>query len=206
MEGKLVNISPEVLSESTIADDTIKSLVSGDQVTIERKGENAYTARLCTRLMCALNILPKVRDHSNAFYRRLLIIETRHPVPEKLQDTKLMSKLQNELPGIFNRVLAGLQRLLAQDGFTVPQSSTKLVKDYATSSDVVKSFVNEHCKSSTMRISVAEVYSVFVDYCRQNGHRCPPSNTEFGKRMTLAGFQSKKSQKRYYEIELFNIP
>ena len=205
MLNKLVNISPEVQSHARISDDTIKSIVSGDPVMIEYKGKDAFPAQLSTRIMAAANILPKVSDDTNAFYRRLMILEFLHIVAEEDQDPYLVEKLKTELSGIFNWALVGLQRLLTQNSFTIPTSSKRSVKNFEHDSDVVKKFIAEHCVASeTERTLVADVYQTFRDYCKRTGN--PSCNdSEFGRRMSQAGFKAKKSKSRYYMLELINI-
>ncbi len=61
------------------------------------------------------NELPKEVEHTNAFFRRFLIIKFDVTIPEANQDKNLSKNIiETELSGVFNWILEGLDRLLIQ--------------------------------------------------------------------------------------------
>ena len=74
LDGKLLLTSSEI-NENTVMDDGIlKQIVSGDTVEAERKYEHPFTYKPVARIMLATNHLPKLRDVTHAFFRRLVML------------------------------------------------------------------------------------------------------------------------------------
>lgn len=207
--GKLVNISAEISSTAVLADSELKAVVAGDIVTMERKMEQPFSAKLFVKLWAAANILPKTKDHSHGFFRRIFLLTFNRVFSPMEQDKELVTKLKQELPGIFNWSLSGLHRLLQNDGFTVPASSVSALDEYRTDSNSVALFMRDHLvslpDSSTSPSSGTrsfDVYATYVQYCRSNGYAAV-SNAEFGKRLTLLGIKGRKSNgKMFYPVQV----
>lgn len=56
------------------AGDTVKALITGDEISVERKGRDAVSMRWRGFMVQCLNDLPRVRDRSPSFLRRLLFV------------------------------------------------------------------------------------------------------------------------------------
>jgi len=78
-----------------------------------------------------------------------------------------------ELPGILNRVIAGLNRLVQNEGFTQSQSSDELREGYKYEVDSVRSFLRdegyEPCEDE--KVKMTEFYTAYRWYCTTNGLR-----------------------------------
>lgn len=63
--------------------------------------------------MFSSNVLPREVEHTEGFFRRFLILEFDQTIPPERQNPNLAKEIiETELPGIFNWVVAGHQRLL----------------------------------------------------------------------------------------------
>jgi putative DNA primase/helicase len=84
-------------------------------------------------------------EHTNAFFRRFIIIHFDQQIPEKDQDKELSKKIiETELSGVFNWILDGLNRLVAHKGFSYCESVESLVSQYKKESDSVALFIEEN--------------------------------------------------------------
>jgi putative DNA primase/helicase len=142
------------------------------------------------RMMFNCNELPREVEHTEAFYRRFLIIPFEKSIEEKNQDKELAKKIIDvELAGVFNWVLEGLHRLLDQKNFTVCETIDKQVEEYRHNSNSVACFIEEgyYVKSVETSMLLKEVYSEYRTYCHSSGLiACSAIN--FGNRLRRLGF------------------
>jgi putative DNA primase/helicase len=98
-------------------EELLKSISGEDAVDIQRKGMAPLTGiRLPTRLMLLANELPAFRDPSGALERRMIVLNTTQSFCRK-EDIRLTEKLLEELPGILNWAIVGLNRLRRRGHF-----------------------------------------------------------------------------------------
>lgn len=135
---KPANIGSEVTSGKNYIDtQVLKSIVSGDALTINRKYKDPIDYVPQCKFLFTVNSLPNVSDSSHGFARRLLIIEFNKIIPVEFQDEQLLDKLMKEASGVFNWLLEGIERLLTHNGFTnTAQSDLVVVKNYSESNPV----------------------------------------------------------------------
>jgi putative DNA primase/helicase len=208
MKDKLINIDADFPIDGAIADDKMKIIVSGDLVKVEEKREKAFTCRITAKQWAAMNNLPKTKDNSHGFFRRVLMLTFNRKLEDHEQDKSLEKVLMTELPGIFNWALEGLHELLENDQFTVPTSSKTDLDEYKILSNPVAKFVQEHITlvdtkgSPKLGLLNKDVYTSFSLFCHANGFARMNSST-FGMRMKALGIVSSKSNgQAYYPVKL----
>lgn len=116
-------------------------------------------------------------------------------IPEKRRDVNLARKIiDNELSGIFNWVLEGLDRLLKQKKFTESKAVQETLKMIKKETNTVVQFLEEvgYVKSDEHVIST-DLYKEYNEFCKKNGHYSV-SNTEFLKRLEASGIEVKRKQ------------
>ena len=115
LKGRRLNFSPD-MARSKDFSSALKALASGQDVTargIFRDAETVKAPPLCF----AMNEMPVFRDVTDAFFRRVLLFRFEVQIPSDRQDRRLVERIcQSDLPGIFNWVLAGRDRLVGNDG------------------------------------------------------------------------------------------
>lgn len=113
--GKKLNFSPDIRKSASF-DSALKALSSGQDV----QGWKLYAGNVvvkCPPLVFALNEMPRFRDITSAFFRRVLLFSFDVTIPPNRQDKALASYIiANELPGIFKWVMDGRERLLSSKG------------------------------------------------------------------------------------------
>ena len=97
--------------------------ISGeDSVSVPRKFQTDYTAKLAVRFMVMSDELPAIADASGALASRFIILAmTRSFYGE--EDHGLDDRLTTELPAILNWSLDGLERLTNRGHFLQPESA-----------------------------------------------------------------------------------
>ena len=115
LANKLVNYASEI--NGNLETSIFKQMVSGEPVEARLPYGQPFTLTQYAKLIFNCNELPKDVEHTNAYFRRFLIVPFDVTIPPDEQDKTLHTKIiDNELSGVFNWVLEGLDRLLKQKG------------------------------------------------------------------------------------------
>lgn len=181
--NKLVNYASEI--NAKLESSIFKQLVSGEPVEARLPYGQPFTLKQYAKLIFNCNELPKEVEQTNAYFRRFLIIPFDVTIPPNEQDKNLHNKIiENELSGVFNWVLEGLDRLLKQKGFSKCTAAEKAVEEYKKQSDSVKMFIEDYnYKTSLDEFTlVKELYQHYKSYCLEDGFR-PVSKINFTKRL-----------------------
>ncbi len=168
--NKLINYSSEISGQMDTA--IFKQLVSGEPVTARLPYGKPLTLTQYARMVFNVNELPAQTEHNTAFFRRFLIIPFSVTIPPEEQDKTLHIKIINsELAGVFNWVLSGLNRLIANNGFTECDAAEKALVEYKRQSDTVIQFLEdqEFQKSISVRQKIADLYTDYQIFCKENG-------------------------------------
>lgn len=186
LANKLVNYGSEINGKLESA--IFKQLVSGEPVEARLPYHEPFTLKQYAKLIFNCNELPKDVEHTNAYFRRFLIIPFDVTIPPQEQDKQLHTKIiEKELSGVFNWVLDGLNRLLEQKRFTDCEAVKQAVEQYKSQSDSVKMFIDENNYQSTptdYRL-IKDLYTEYRGYCIEDGFK-PVNKSNFIKR--LSGF------------------
>lgn len=190
--NKLVNYASEI--NGNLETSIFKQLVSGEPVEARLPYGKPMQIKQYAKLIFNCNELPKEVEHTNAYFRRFLIIPFDVTIPEHEQDKQLHTKIiESELSGVFNWVLEGLNTLLEQKKFSDCEAAKQAVEKYKTQSDSVKLFIEEngYQPSPDEYRVVKELYTAYRTYCLDDGFK-PVNKTNFIKRLQGFGVQIEK--------------
>jgi putative DNA primase/helicase len=192
ISNKLVNYASEI--NGKLETSLFKAMVSGEPVEACLKYGQPFTMTDYAKFIFNSNELPKVDEHTHAYYRRYLIIPFDVTIPEHEQDKNLHAKIiENELSGVFNWVLEGLNRLLEQKRFSDCKAAQKAIEQYRLESDSVQMFLSEHeyTVSATNEIPLKELFSEYRNYCIESGFKACSIRT-LADRLRNAGYQTER--------------
>lgn len=192
LANKLVNYASEI--NGKLETSIFKQLVSGEPVDARLPYREPFTLTNYAKLIFNCNELPKDVEQSSAYFRRFLIVPFEVTIAEPEQDKQLAQKIiRHELSGVFNWVLAGLQRLMKQKNFTPSEAVSRQLELYKRQSDTVQLFLSdeEYEKSIDGYIEFKDLFSLYRTYCNDSGyHYC--SKKTFGERLRTAGFVTER--------------
>lgn len=193
--NKLVNYASEINGNSDPS--LFKAMVSGEPIDARALYGQPYKIKHYAKLMFNCNELPTAIEQNTAYFRRFLIIPFEVQIPHYEQDPELSRRIiQNELSGIFNWVLKGLERLLKQKKFTECTAAQRQLEQYKLESDSVGSFMHDegYHSSTTSFIPQKDLFQSYVSYCKKNLlNHCPDRN--FGKRLNKVGYKTQRKAK-----------
>ena len=188
ISNKLVNYASEI--NGRLEASLFKAMVSGEPVEACLKYGQPFTMTDYAKFIFNCNELPKDVEHTNAYFRRFLIIPFDVTIPEHEQDKKLHAKIiEKELSGVFNWVLEGLDRLLEQEKFSECEAAQKAIKQYEIESNSVQMFLNEteYKGSPTNYKLIKDLYTQYRAFCIDDG--MPPfKKSNFIKQLRALGF------------------
>ncbi|MDD5455703.1 MAG: phage/plasmid primase, P4 family [Candidatus Margulisbacteria bacterium] len=193
MVNKLLNVSSEISGLFKKETENYKKIVGGDPVEINEKHKPQYETTLFCKLVYAANSLPASADRTYGFFSKFLIIPFEQRFTEKLgnQDKDLSLKLEEELSGIFNWALTGLQRLNNQNFFTESEKSENVRHEYEKDSNNFLIFFEDTFEASeTGNINAGILYKLYKEYCEENTYK-PFSKRTVGIELSKFPFFSK---------------
>lgn len=192
LAGKLVNYSSEM--NGKLEASIFKQMVTGEPVEARLPYQEPFIMTDYAKLIFNCNELPKDTEQTHAFFRRFLIIPFDVTIPDDEQDKTLAQKIiDTELSGVFNWVLDGLKRLLAQKNFTNCESVKKQLEQYKKESDSVQMFLEDenYTKAVNDFKPLKDIYFDYKVYCNDNGDKACSLRT-LADRLRRVGYVTEK--------------
>ena len=170
MVGKSVNIAHEMGELDKTAEGVLKQLISGEEMTFERKHKDPYQARPSARLTFSTNVLPRFADRTDAIWRRLMIFPFNVKIKDNEKDFGILERLRAELPGIFNWAIHGLDMLKAE-GLTESLEMSNAKTRYREAVNPFLQWVDERIKETGFGVvEVAKLHEDYRTWCGTNGY------------------------------------
>lgn len=177
--GKWANIG-EDLPDKKIQDlGRLKDLTGGGETRVEPKGKDSFDFRNRAKMMFAANRPPVLGERTKAIKRRLLPIRlpyqftTEDDEHKDAQKEGLVDDLttDDELRGLLNLALDGLDRLRADGDFSLPETHDERLEYYEQFSDHIKNFaVNCLENTSEGREDKSTIYNAYTKFCEENNY------------------------------------
>lgn len=192
--AKLVNVLLNYSSEkgADLDPDILKLLASREPIQAREPYGSSFTVFIKTKFIINANELSRITEQTEAFFRRQLVIPFNERISDAEKDIHLADKIiASELPGIFNWLLQGLDRITQQQHFTYSASIENAVTEYKKQSDSVALFIEEKKykpSSSQSKQSVADLYSEYKVFCSDDGYKAVSKN-KFSIRLQNMGFE-----------------
>jgi P4 family phage/plasmid primase-like protien len=143
LEDAMVNIRNDIPSETVQNVGHLKEIIAGDDVKVEKKGQDPYEIEPTVKHAFAGNQLPSASVDDEAFYERILLVALPQTVPREEQDKQLLNKIERERSRLLNWALEGLHRLMEQGGFTGDMSASETEQMWQNWSSSVKRYIHE---------------------------------------------------------------
>ena len=103
-------------------EETLKALITGEPLRINRKHKSAITACVTARIIAMGNVLPSIKDNSDGVWRRIEVVPfDQHVGPEKIDPFLADRIIAEDLSGVLNWALEGLSRVMKR-GFKLESS------------------------------------------------------------------------------------
>jgi P4 family phage/plasmid primase-like protien len=160
-------ITDEVDDSRALASNRIKSIATGDQVNVQRKGDTDANLRFHGPIAWAGNTRPNFTEASGAIYDRIVVLPLNRTF-DPVESRKIFGNLrpvewlkeQGELPGVFNWALVGYKRLLARGMFEDIATLRAERDQWRENGDPAYDFISNYTEPAPGIRNTAEVLAI----------------------------------------------
>lgn len=202
--GKLACIGDDIGDEFIANPAAFKKLVSGDRLTVERKGQDPFDFNSYAKLLFSANNIPRIKDKSGAVISRLIIIPFNAVFspddPDYKPHIKYDLRTEEAMEYLIQLGIKGLKRVLKNRGFTTSSKVQKELEEYEENNNPVILFFKENPKIENEPTKA--VYKKYYEFCLANSFQAM-SNIEFSKQVKKKygmEIEVKKIQGKTYRI------
>ena len=170
--GKALLLDDDVRSGIKLPDGALKKLSEAKRLTGEHKFGKTFnfTNRVVTVLLC--NGIPSLADLSYGMLRRLMVIPfERTFTPDEDDITRFDKIWASELPGVLNRAISGLQRIIARGNrFKYPESVKRATAEFIRHANPLPAFIADRCeRDPNARCLMREFYAQYCRWAEEHG-------------------------------------
>ena len=202
LAGKRIAMCSESdATQNLVEDALIKSLVAGDTMNVRMIKQRPFMLHPKCKLWWSMNSLPAVADSSHGFWRRVRLIPFNRVFTDQEKIVDLKSMLVTELPGIFNWVMVGLDRLRERGKFELPKQVSDRTELYKKESNPVAMFIEDECYIETDQSKAATMTAVYTSYknwCFSNGYKAVASRRFKNEMLRMLHYTKKVAHGTIY--------
>ena len=202
INGKRLNYCSEIQTQEFGKNvDALKALISGEPFEVRLVYINNFTARNIPLLMANANRMPYIKDWSHGLSLRIIILPFDVVLEEREQNKQLSAELRKEYPAILNWILAGRQRLIANNyQFSVSQKLVDTVEEYQSESSTVLAFMKAkdyhrallEIRKEPRWLEAQQLFYAYVKWCAEN-EITPETQKKFSMVLAEAGFGKRRT-------------
>lgn len=175
LEHKLANIGDDINNKILRDTGTMKKLFTGNEVQVERKGQDPFNLSSYAKMIFSMNEIPQSYDRTDGFYSRLMFIpfNARFEATDPDFDPDIADKIMTDesLSYLLNRAIKGAQRLMKRGSFIEPKVVAEAKEGYKRDNSIVLSWLDDEGKDMDyiLETPTDELYGHFSDWCSLSG-------------------------------------
>ena len=146
----------------------VKTLTGRDTVSARFLHENEFQFKPKFKLILNSNYLPVISDKTVFSSNRVKVVPFERHFTEKEQNKHLKEQLQQEIDGILNWCIKGLQ-LYRKEGLEPPVAVQNATHEYGEDSDKVGKFISECLVKTNQNLAAKDVYEKYSQWCNDCG-------------------------------------
>lgn len=188
LSGKLANIGDDINDEWVSNTAIFKKVVSGDVITVERKGKDPFKLRSFAKFFFSANCLPRLGrgKDSKAVLDRLVIIpfDAKFTKEDADYDPFIKYKLRGEdvMEALIAKAVPALREVLIDQEFAACDKVKRNLEEFEISNNPILEFFEEITESDYLNEPMKFVYQRYATFCLSNNLQ-PMSAIEFSKQM-----------------------
>ena len=174
LTGKLANIGDDINDEWVSNTAVFKKVVSGDVVTVERKGKDPYKLRSFAKFFFSANSLPRLGrgKDSRAVLDRLVIIpfDAKFSKDDNDYDPFIKYKLRDEsvMEALIAQAVPALRDVLADQEFAKCSKVDANLAEFEKSNNPLLEFYEEVDEADYLNEPIKVVYQKYSSFCLSN--------------------------------------
>jgi P4 family phage/plasmid primase-like protien len=202
-----LNVVNELPEADILESGPVKAAISGDLMNGRSIREAPFEFYPRAGHLYSANTLPNVRDLTEGFFRRWILIEWNQSFAKGAKDPNLADRIvAEELDAVAAWALEGAVRLEREREYSEPESSLNAVREWRESADQVSAFLMARCiwpalDGTDPYTGATELYNDYARWAQANGH-LKVTSTKFGRRLRTLGVEPTRMKNGMgYRIE-----
>ena len=194
-----INMVSELPEADILESGPVKAAITGDEMIGRHIRDSPFNFHPRAGHLYSANTLPNVRDLTEGFFRRWLILEWNRRFEKGTEDPNLADRIvADELDGVAAWALEGAVRLERVGRYTEPESSRSAVQEWRRNADPVSAYLTSRCvwpvvEGTTPTTGATELYNDYARWTGLNGH-LKVSSTKFGTRLRALGVETSRGK------------
>jgi putative DNA primase/helicase len=188
----LLNICPDISTKMGVA--IFKLIASREPLNARHPYGRPFKIKEYATSIFSANNSPKITELTGGAFRRFMLVPFSVKIPQERQDKQLAKKIiETEMSGVLNRVIAGIESLLAKGDFDIPAAVRQTSEEFILESDSVHRFLtdNSYRPNHDAKIPLPEMYVTYRAFCESEGCK-PVEKVAFSKRARSLGYEVRK--------------
>jgi len=192
LEGKLANICTDV-ETSKVMDARFKKIVAGEAQSAERKFKKPFEFNPFAKILFSANDFIPTKDRTHGYYRRFDILKFNRRFKLEEQKPDLLEELKEEVSGIFNWALEGLERLSQQKWIMTKSAYMEdCHNEFKRATNPLQVFIEEECVvEANAKVSSKVLRKYYIQFCEENGYKELTANN-LGKELKRFGINKTR--------------
>ena len=168
----------------------IKAITGGDSLDFHVMYKGSQTSKFTTRIVLSTNNMPQFLDASGALAMRMLVFPFDRSF-EGREDYTLKDRLKNEIGGIAQWALKGLERLRAKGRFTEATSADAIKREVRDDMNPIAEFLDDRVTFTPLAfVSSNALYSTYTLWCEQT-HAMPMGKINLCRLLNAGNYNIK---------------
>ena len=201
LAGARLCVADENEADQRWAENTVKQLTGGDQITARFMRQNFFTFTPTHHLWSVGNHKPMVKGTDNGMWRRMRLIHFKVTIPEEKRDPDLRDKLRREFPGILAWAVIGTAEW-RQHGVGWSPAVEADTLEYRAEMDLIADII-EQCyeRDEKAQLPVSEAWAAARKWMQDAGEeRAISTQRKLSTLLLDRGWLKRKSHGREYWI------
>lgn len=213
--GKLANFCADISNRKIKHSGRVKTLVGEDVVRGQKKHKDAFHFKNYATPWFSANELPQTLDKTRSFFRRWVILNfpyTFTDIEEELEKEGYKRKnpdfpevllTNQELSGLLNWALDGLEEVLENGKFTNERGINEKRELWLKESDPVREFIEEWCiEDPDAEMEKDIIRTVYRRFCLKNDYNLLPAQT-LTKRLKKHGVETSRPRTEEGRVQCY---
>ena len=167
-----VNLCYDAQSSIENAQEVLKAIIGGDQITAAHKGVDAESFTTNAKFIVSANKFFSANDLSNGLLRRMLFIAFNHTFEPKADGNNIEDEIMKDLPGLFNFAYEGYKDLMQSGYFCETDEQAALLEEFREQLSPVILFAREELYAwQGEELTDKQVYMLYAEWCKANGEK-----------------------------------
>jgi len=195
--GKSLLLDDDVRAGIKLPDGELKKVSEEKEITGERKFGDPFNFVGRALPILACNGTPSLSDMSHGMLRRLMVIPFDRTFTQEDRrtgriddDPALFPAIwATEMPGVLNRALRGLRRLMERGGFRHPQAVIEAKEEWLRQANPLPAFIEERCSRAPEASCLLDAfYRQYSNWTREAGYTLTQQRGSVRKNLEHLGF------------------